>query len=304
MRIGHLSTFYHTAVLLMSDPRSGERLGARPQWRLFGTGPAIVEALGQGELDMAYIGLPPAIIGIASGVAIKCVAGGHIEGTVIAGAGGAVAYPEAAGAEEVLGQFRGRTIGVPGKGSIHDVILSELLHRTGLGAEISVRNFKWSDNILEAFVHGEVAAAIGTPALAVALKRFAGGRVLYPPNQLWPGNPSYGIVATASYIEQNAPLIKRFLMEHEAVAQRLREKPTEAAEEIAAFVGTVDAEFVAETLSLSPRYCAQLSQQYVSTTMGFVTALKRLGYIEREPLLAEIFEPGIIAQAHPPGDHY
>ena len=35
------------------------------------------------ELDIGYIGLPPAIIGIEQGVPIKCVAGGHVEGTIL-----------------------------------------------------------------------------------------------------------------------------------------------------------------------------------------------------------------------------
>ena len=83
LRIGHLSTFYHTAIILMADEKLQENLGVDVEWRLFGTGPSIVNAFEKGELDIAYVGLPPAIIGIDRGVEIKCVAGGHIEGTVI-----------------------------------------------------------------------------------------------------------------------------------------------------------------------------------------------------------------------------
>jgi NitT/TauT family transport system substrate-binding protein len=83
--IGHLSTFYHTAIILMANEDTDARLGCRIEWRLFGTGPAIVNAFEKGDIDLAYIGLPPAIIGIERGVNIICIAGGHIEGTVIAG---------------------------------------------------------------------------------------------------------------------------------------------------------------------------------------------------------------------------
>ncbi len=40
-----------------------DTMGAGAEWKLFGTGPAIVDAFKKRELDMAYIGLPPAIIG-------------------------------------------------------------------------------------------------------------------------------------------------------------------------------------------------------------------------------------------------
>ncbi len=52
-------------------------------WILFGTGPAMIEAFKNKKLDIGYMGLPPAIIGIDKGVPIKCVAGGHVEGTIM-----------------------------------------------------------------------------------------------------------------------------------------------------------------------------------------------------------------------------
>ena len=44
LRIGHLSTFYHTAIILMADEKLQEDLGVDVEWRLFGTGPGIVKA--------------------------------------------------------------------------------------------------------------------------------------------------------------------------------------------------------------------------------------------------------------------
>lgn len=94
IRIGHLSTFYHTAILLMANSDTDSRVGAEIEWKLMGTGPAIMKAFGRGELDMAYIGLPPAIIGIDQGIKVTCVAGGHVEGTVMAGKAQWTGFPE------------------------------------------------------------------------------------------------------------------------------------------------------------------------------------------------------------------
>jgi NitT/TauT family transport system substrate-binding protein len=95
IRIGHLSTFYHTAILLMARGDADARLGIGIDWRLMGTGPAIMKAFEQGELDLAYIGLPPAIIGMDRGIDVVCVAGGHVEGTVMAGKSGWQGHPDA-----------------------------------------------------------------------------------------------------------------------------------------------------------------------------------------------------------------
>jgi NitT/TauT family transport system substrate-binding protein len=304
LRIGHLSTFYHTAVLLMADRETVEKMGRDIEWRLFGTGPAIVHAFERRELDLAYIGLPPAVIGIDRRVPIRCIAGGHIEGTVVSAKDKYGGFPEIDDFREILMQFRGKKIGVPGKGSIHDVILTEYLDRFRLGGEVEVRNFQWADQVTEAVVKDEVAAAFGTPALAVAIRRFAGGRVLYPPARIWPHNPSYGIIADDRLLQGEADIIEKFLALHEEATELLRTAPAYAAGTISAYVGFIDAEFVLDTLMISPKYCAQLSREYIASTMEFVGTMKRLGYVKGDIGESEIFDASFIDKVHPAGHHY
>jgi NitT/TauT family transport system substrate-binding protein len=304
LRIGHLSTFYHTAVLLMADKETVEKMGRDIEWRLFGTGPAIVNAFERQELDLAYIGLPPAAIGIDRGVRIRCIAGGHIEGTVISAKGKYGGFPEIDDLGEILRQVRGMKIGVPGKGSIHDVILTECLDRFRLRREVDVLNFQWADQVTEAIVKEEVAAAFGTPALAVAVRRFAGGRVLYPPARLWPHNPSYGIIADDRLLQGEAAIIEKFLALHEEATNLLRTDPVGSARIISGYVGFIDAEFVLDTLMISPKYCAQLSREYIASTMEFLGVMKKLGYIKGEIVEAEIFDASFIGRVHPAGHHY
>ena len=304
LRIGHLSTFYHTAILLMARKDITSRQGLAIEWSLMGTGPAIMSAFGRGELDLAYIGLPPAIIGMEQGHAVVCIAGGHMEGTVMAGKSRWLGFPETDAFGAVLGQFAGKTIGVPGNGSIHDVILKDSIARYAPGRNITVRNYPWADLVTEAVVNEEVAAAFGTPALAIAIKRFAGGKILYPAARLWPGNPSYGIVVDRSFLEAHRETVERFLIAHEEAEAALRNDPADAAQAIADHVGIIDREFVLDTLRVSPKYCAQLTTGYIASTMAFVGALRKLGYIKRELDKDDIFDTSLIAKIHPEKDHY
>ncbi|MBI5847274.1 MAG: ABC transporter substrate-binding protein [Nitrospirae bacterium] len=304
LRIGHLSTFYHTAMLLMADKNLCSDIDADIEWKLFGTGPAIVNAFENNEIDLAYIGLPPAIIGIGHGVPIICVAGGHIEGTVICAKTHYSAYPDIRELEDILKQFRGMTIGVPGKGSIHDVILKACLGKAGLIGDIAVRNFAWADMVMEAVVKDEVAAAFGTPALAVAVKHYTGGKILYPPSLLWPNNPSYGIVVDRDYLQANTALCVQFLATHEKATSLLRKEPAKAAEIISGYVGFIDFAFVLETLTVSPKYCSQLTDQYIASTMRFVSVLNDLGYMQKRLEADEIFDRTLINKVHPATHHY
>lgn len=307
LRIGHLSTFYHTAVLLMAERTLEERLGVQASWRLFATGPDIVAAFGRRELDIAYIGLPPAIIGIDRGIHLTCIAGGHVEGTVLAGQGGLGTYPDIKDLAGILGQLRGGRVGVPGKGSIHDVIMADCLEKNRLAEEIEVLNYPWADLLVDALARGEVSAVAGTPALAAAVERYAGGKILYPPSKLWPNNPSYGIVGAAGALRAGSALtglVESFLALHEEATMFLRDNPSLAARKIASFVGVAEEELVLRTLAISPRYCAQLSEEYISSTMRFVETMKRLGYISRTYGEGEIFDASLMSKIHPPGSHY
>ncbi len=303
LRIGHLSTFYHTSIILLANGFTGSLL-RDAEWRMFGTGPEIVAAFERGGLDLAYVGLPPSMIGIDRGVKIKCVAGGHIEGTVISGKKHFRGYTENDRLDDILIQFVGLRIGVPGKGSIHDVILKEALDRLGLGDRIEVVNYAWADEITEAVARDELAAAVGTPALAVALKRFAGCKVLLPPSKIWPSNPSYGILANERFLRECADVVEGFLTMHEEATSILRGDPQEASRIISDYVRVVDREFVMETLGMSPKYCAQLTKAYIDSTMRFVAPMKKLGYIKRDLSAAEVFEPSLIRKVHPAGSHY
>lgn len=235
---------------------------------------------------------------------MKCVAGGHMDGTVITGRQRDTGFPETDDLARILGQYAGQRIGVPGKGSIHDVIVAELLTRYNLEGQIEIVNFQWADDVMEAFLAGELSAASGTPALAVALQRYGDGKQLYPANRLWPQNPSYGIVADTAFLKDHEDQVEGFLRLHEVAASRLRNFPAKSAQVIADFVGVVDADFIRETLDVSPRYCAQLTDGYIACTMAFVKTLKRLGYIAEEPSLEDIFDRRSIAKVHGPGDHY
>ena len=72
------------------------------------------------------------------GLKIKCVAGGHAEGTVLIGGRSRVAGKTA---KEALTPFKGMTIGTLRRGSIHDVILRKLIFPTA-GLEMTYITLK------------------------------------------------------------------------------------------------------------------------------------------------------------------
>jgi len=301
VRIGYLSTIYHTAHILKRSAWL-DKLGVSSSWRLFGTGPAMVEAFAAVEIELGYIGLPPAMIGIDRGVPLRCIAGGHVEGTIMIGGGSYAPLRRTGSLQEALGQFAGKKIGAPARGSIHDVIIRFLLQKFQI-AGASVINFPWADLIPAAIAEGEIDGAVGTPQLAVAARQFYGQDIVLPPDAIWPFNPSYGIVVRQELLKE-AALLRGFLELHEKACNVMRLHREKAAAQLAQENRAMSPDFILKTCALSPKYCASLPDEYIQSTLAFVPVLMNMGYLKRSLTREDIFDCSFIEAAHPEPHHY
>ncbi|VVB69465.1 NMT1-like family protein [uncultured archaeon] len=298
--IGYLSTLYHTSFILRGSGLM-EDTDLKASWKLFPNGPAMVDALEMGEIGLCFLGLPPAMIGIARGVKIKCVAGGHVEGTVLIGGSG---YNPRRTAKDALTQFKGKTIGTPRKGSIHDVILRKLVADLRLEDEIKIENYDWADFILDAMMDGEVDGGCGTPPLAVLARRQLGAKIVLETSKTWPFNPSYGIIATERLISDCPSVLGNFLKVHEDACRLLREKPNEAARMVHKAMKIIEEDFAMEVFRISPKYCASLPSRYIDSAMAFLPVLREMGYISRDLRKEDVFDTKLIEKIHPESHHY
>jgi NitT/TauT family transport system substrate-binding protein len=304
IRIGYLSTTYHTSFILMGTDWIQRRMNLKVDWKLFPTGPEMVKAFAGNELDIGYLGLPPAMIGIDKKLPIKCVAGGHMEGTVLTAKKSYSTLKELKDLRETLNQFKGKTIGTPSKGSIHDVIIRNFLDKYSLQLNITVKNFRWADQIIEAMEEGDVDAGVGTPPLAVLASRLLGAKTILPPHIMWPHNPSYGIIVTLEMIRSRTQVLEDFLRLHEKACNLIRKNPLKAAEIAADTLGMVGKSFVLEVYRVSPKYCSSLSKQYTESTLSFVPFLQKTGYINKPLAVDDVFYKSLTERIHPEKPHY
>ncbi len=285
MRIGYLSTLYHTSHILKI------KNVVNAEWRVFGTGMEIVSALESNKIDLAYIGLTPAMIGIDRGVEIICIAGGHVEGTVIAGKTDKGDFPD---------NLQGKIIGVPSKGSIHDVLLRNISQ----GLNVEIKNYPWAEMILDDFIDGKIDVICGTPNLAVLAKKY-GAVLLANPSDIWPWNPSYGIVTKKQFLDENPDTIIDFLIKHEWGTNILREDVEYSASLLSTYLkNELNTDTIKEILNLSPKYCASLPDNYIESTLKLSEFMADLGYISKPLKSKEIFDRRFIKEIHPQKSHY
>jgi NitT/TauT family transport system substrate-binding protein len=269
-------------------------------WSLYPTGPAMMKSFASGETDIGYIGLPPVMIRLENGLKLKCVGGGHVEGTVMVAPESYKTYDELGSIKAVLEQFEGEVIGTPSRGSIHDVIINELTKEY----DITIKNFDWADFIPDAIEDGEIAAGVGTPSLATVISNLLDSNIVIPPYKLWPFNPSYGIVVREELINESPEFIIQFLKAHEKACNLIRFQPENAAEIAYNELEVVSKDFVLNTYKISPKYCASLPEDYINSTLKFIPVLQNLGYMHSTLKREDIFELKFIQKTHPEPAHY
>lgn len=155
LRLGYLPNITHAQALVgVGDGTFARALGRTPlQTKVFKTGPAAMEALLAGALDISYVGTSPALIAyVRSEGGIRVLAG--------AVSGGSVLVAKAASSPEGL---RGKRVASPQIGNSQDVALRTWLRENGLRfddvrPEVQVLPLSNAD-ILGLFRQGQLEAA-------------------------------------------------------------------------------------------------------------------------------------------------
>ncbi|MDI9646784.1 MAG: hypothetical protein QFX40_08885 [Archaeoglobales archaeon] len=280
MRIAYLSTAYHTSHILNKIVKA--------EWKLFSTGVEIIKAFKEKKVDLAYVGLTPVIYAKNCGLEVFCVAGGHVEGTVIAGRTDEK-FPEC---------LEKKKVGTLARGTIHDVILRSV------DANFEIVNYPYAEILLNDFIDHKIDFVCGTPNLVVLAEKY-GAKIVCKPKKLWPWNPSYGIVVAKNFYEENKDKIVDFLIKHEWATNLLREAKNFALKKIyESFKGDLRIKEIEKIVEVSPKYCASLPEKYVESTLRLASFMREIGYIEKVPSEDEIFDLSLINEIHPQKEHY
>ena len=143
--------------------------GAKIEWKTFNAGPAAIEALFAGAIDMTYIGPNPTISGYvrSNGEALRVVAG--------AASGGAALVVRNDSGINQASDFHGKKVASPQLGNTQDVALRSWLRTNGLkstdkGGDVQVIPLANPDQ-LTLFVKKELDAAWAPEPWATRLIR-------------------------------------------------------------------------------------------------------------------------------------
>jgi NitT/TauT family transport system substrate-binding protein len=230
VRLAYLPNLTH-AVALVGTAKGTFQEALGPDVTIdvktFNAGPALIEALFAGEIDIGYIGPNPAINGYvrSEGAALRIVAGASSGGALF------IVRPEAN--IKSPADLDGKKIASPQLGGTQDVALRHLIQENGLqtadqGGTVTILPTQNPD-ILTLFQKGEIDGAWVPEPWATRLILEGGGEVFIDERDIWPDGKFITtlVIVSKKFLDEHPDLVESFLRGHVDTVTYIQENAEE-----------------------------------------------------------------------------
>ncbi len=231
VRIGFFANVTHAPALIAQQLRLFEAFlgkdGTAVEYTVFNAGPAEIEAMKGGAIDVGYIGPNPSISGYTStgGTLLRVVSG--------ATSGGAQLVVKSS--INSVADLKGKKIATPQLGNTQDVALRSWLKDNGLtynssgGGDVAIIP---TDNAttLALFKRGDVDGAWLPEPWSSRLVTEAGAKVLVDEKTLWPGGQfvTTNIIASQKFLAQYPGTVRSILQANNSAIKYIASNVTTA----------------------------------------------------------------------------
>lgn len=292
VRIAYFPNITHTQALVMKNQKTLEEKWKDTcdvSWTSFNAGPAEVEAIFAGEIDLGYIGPVPALSANAkSNGEVKIISN-------VTNAGAVLLKRKDSGISTVK-DLAGKKVAVPQIGNTQHLCLLDLLTQNGLktvdkGGDVTVSASSNAD-ILNLMDNGSVDAAVVPEPWGTTIEKNGNAEVLLEYDQLFlEGNyPTAVVIANGDFIKEHPELVKEFLQAHEDATLYINDKASEAQEivnkEIESVTGKALAEDVIQKAFERMKVDTALNKEAVMT---FAKISRDEGFISTVPEESDVF---------------
>lgn len=210
----------------------------------FQSGPALVQALLAGQLDVAYVGIGPALVASAKGADIRVVAANIVEQVSFVAMGNLAPYFASGDAGTAFARFakasgRQPVIASYPRGAVPEAALQYWL-RNRIKADLaSVKLiYQGEAQIQQALLTGAIdGAVILEPTTTAVLSKSPQARVVARGSDLFPHQPGAVLLVRGKLIREQPEVVKALVKAHIAATKLLDTQPARVAPLVQKYVG-------------------------------------------------------------------
>lgn len=284
LKVGYMPILPVAPLFVMEGKGWTKDAGLNLELTRFSSGPAMVQALASGELDVMNFGIGPAMVARAKGVPIKVIASSVREQIGLLARGDLADYFDQYAPAEAIARFtkeQGRKpkIATFPSGSVPDTVLRYWLTKQ-IGVDTSAVDIvaMGASRVQQSLLAGAVdAASTLEPILTVVQQRDPSARVIARGSEMLPHQPGAVLAVRESVISKHPEAIRKLVELHIRAAKLLNDSPEQAAPYVREFVGKrlIDLETV-ETALASP------SSNYIADPHAIQNATRVMAAFQAE----------------------
>ncbi len=242
--VGYIPIIPMSQLFVMEGEGWTKEAGLELKLTRFSSGPAIVQALASGSMDVVYFGIGPAMVARSKGIPIKVVASGIVEQIGLIANPEFAEYAEKYGAAEGIRRFtadKGRKVKIASlpKGSVPDTVGRHwLIKVVGLKEDDVELIGMGASRVQQALLSGSVdAASILEPILTIVQERVPGSKVIARASEMLPNQPGSVVAVRESALLEKREAIEKLVALQVRATKWINEDPKRAAKHVLEFVG-------------------------------------------------------------------
>jgi NitT/TauT family transport system substrate-binding protein len=244
LEVGYMPIIPDAQLFVTLEQGAFPKDGGAPKLMQFQSGPAMVQALLAGQLDIAYVGIGPALVARSKGVDIKVVASNIVEQVSLVALGNLAPYFASGDQATAFARFakdKGRQAVIASypKGAVPEAALQYWL-RNRIRADMSGLKliYQGESQIQESLLTGAIdGAVILEPTTTLVLNKAPKSKVIARGADLFPKQPGAVLLVREKVLREQPALVKALLTAHIAATRLLENDPAKAAPMVQKYVG-------------------------------------------------------------------
>jgi len=242
--IGYMPILPDSQLFVGLEDGSIADAGIDPKLVSFQNGPAMVQALLGGQLDIAYFGIGPTMVARGKGADIKVVASNIIEQISFVALGNLAPYFDNGDAATAFARFeqdngRKARVSTFPVGSVPQTVLDYwLVRQLDIEPDSIDVIYQGASQVQQALLTGAVdGAAILEPVVSIVEKRASDARVVARGEAMFPGQPGAVLAVRAEFIDAHPEVVQKLVAAHAKATAGLRAGDAAAIDAVHKYVG-------------------------------------------------------------------
>ena len=292
VRIAYFPNITHTQALIMKNQQTLEALWAdscEVTWKSFNAGPAEIEAIFAGEIDLGYIGPVPAL-----SANVKSV--GDVKIISNATNAGAVLLKRTSSGIQTVSDLAGKKIAVPQLGNTQHLCLLALLSEHGLstvdkGGDVTIVASSNAD-ILNLMDNGSIDAAFVPEPWSTTIMKNGNAEILLDYDKVFLNGkyPTAVVIANNDFVEKHPDIVEEFLKAHKEATLYINENKEEAIQIVNAEIKATTEKALDEDVIQKAFSCMTVNSILnQDAIMKFAKISKEEGFIRTIPEVEHVF---------------